>query len=87
MARANENARKLAPIIKAIQAQGITSLNGIAAALNGRRVPTPRGGGKQMGGHSGAAAVEAVGEGLTRAPIDHRHRGVYGAGAEPFWRD
>jgi hypothetical protein len=46
IARANENARKLAPIIKAIQAQVITSLNGIAAALNGRRVPTPRGGGK-----------------------------------------
>jgi hypothetical protein len=45
-ARADENARKLAPIIKAIQAQGITTLNGIAAALNGRRVPTPRGRGK-----------------------------------------
>jgi len=45
-ARANENARKLAPIIKAIQAQGITTLNGIAAALNGRRLPTPRGRGK-----------------------------------------
>jgi hypothetical protein len=45
-ARANENARKLAPIVKAIQALGITTLNGIAAALNGRRVPTPRGRGK-----------------------------------------
>jgi hypothetical protein len=45
-ARANENARKLAPIIKAIQAQGITTLAAIAAALNGRRVPTPRGVGK-----------------------------------------
>jgi hypothetical protein len=58
--RANENARKLAPIIKAIQAQGITTLNGIAAALNGRRVPTPRGS-RQMGGYAGTAAVEAVG--------------------------
>jgi hypothetical protein len=45
-AHADEKARKVAPIIKAIQAQGITTLNGIAAALNGRRVPTPRGGGK-----------------------------------------
>jgi hypothetical protein len=41
-AGANERARKLAPIIKAIQAEGITSLNGIAEALNERRVPTPR---------------------------------------------
>jgi hypothetical protein len=42
-ARADERARKLAPVIKAIQAEGITSLNGIAEALNERRVPTPRG--------------------------------------------
>jgi hypothetical protein len=28
--------------MKAIQAEGITSLNGIAEALNKRRVPTPR---------------------------------------------
>jgi hypothetical protein len=40
-ARADENARKLAPLINAIQAEGTTSLNGIAAALNVRRVPTP----------------------------------------------
>jgi hypothetical protein len=39
--RANERAAKLAPIIKAIQAKGITSL-----ALNKRRVPTPRGRGR-----------------------------------------
>jgi hypothetical protein len=42
-AGADERARKLAPVIKAIQAEGITSLNGIAEALNERRVPTPRG--------------------------------------------
>jgi hypothetical protein len=42
-ARADERARKLAPIIRAIQAKGITSLNGIAEALNEHRVPTPRG--------------------------------------------
>jgi hypothetical protein len=44
-ASANERATKLAPIVKDIQAAGITSLNGIAEALNKRRVPTPRGGG------------------------------------------
>jgi hypothetical protein len=43
MARADERATKLAPIIKAIQAKGIMSLNGIAAALNKRRIRTPRG--------------------------------------------
>jgi hypothetical protein len=42
-ARADERARKLAPIIKAIRAEGITSLSGIAAALNKRRIRTPRG--------------------------------------------
>jgi hypothetical protein len=41
-ARADERARKLAPIIKAIQAKGVTSSSGIAEALNKRRVPTPR---------------------------------------------
>jgi hypothetical protein len=41
-AGANKRATKLAPIIKALQAQGITSLSGIAEALNARRVPTPR---------------------------------------------
>jgi hypothetical protein len=42
-ALADERAAKLAPIIKALQAEGITSLNGIAEALNERRVRTPRG--------------------------------------------
>jgi hypothetical protein len=42
-ARADERAAKLAPIIKALQAEGIASLNGIAEALNERRVPTSRG--------------------------------------------
>jgi hypothetical protein len=41
-ARADERAVKFAPIIKAIQAEGITSLNGNAEALNERRVPTAR---------------------------------------------
>jgi hypothetical protein len=44
-ASANERATKLAPIVKDIQAAEITSLNGIAEALNKRRVPTPWGGG------------------------------------------
>jgi hypothetical protein len=41
-AGANERAAKLSPIVKDIQAAGITSLSGIAEALNKRRVPTPR---------------------------------------------
>jgi hypothetical protein len=45
-ARADERAAKLAPIIEALQAEGITSLNGIAEALNERRVRTPRGRGR-----------------------------------------
>jgi hypothetical protein len=45
IARADERAAKLAPVIKAIQAKGVTSLNGIAAALNKRRIRTARGDG------------------------------------------
>jgi hypothetical protein len=41
-AGANERAAKLSSIVKDIQAAGKTSLNGIAEALNKRRVPTPR---------------------------------------------
>jgi hypothetical protein len=42
-ARADERATKVAPIVKELQATGITSLNGIAAALNVRRIRTPAG--------------------------------------------
>jgi hypothetical protein len=42
-ARAAERAAKLAPIVKALQAAGITSLNGIAVSLNDRGIRTPRG--------------------------------------------
>jgi hypothetical protein len=42
-ARANERAAKLAPIVKDIQAAGVTSLNGIAEALNARGIPTAAG--------------------------------------------
>jgi hypothetical protein len=34
----------LAPVIEAIRAQGITSAEGIAKALNERKIPTARGG-------------------------------------------
>jgi Recombinase-like helix-turn-helix domain len=40
--RALRHAADLAPTIKGIQAAGITSLNGIARALNQRSVPTAR---------------------------------------------
>jgi hypothetical protein len=43
IARANARAADAAPIIAELQAAGITSLNGIAMALNARGVRTPRG--------------------------------------------
>jgi hypothetical protein len=54
-ARAHERAAKLGPIIEALQAEGITSLNGIAEALNKGRVPTPLG-----RGHRYATQVRRV---------------------------
>jgi hypothetical protein len=42
-ARATARAADLAPIMSELKAEGITSLNGIAAALNARGVPTPAG--------------------------------------------
>jgi Recombinase len=43
IARAASRAADIAPIIAELQAAGVTSLNGIAAALNARGVQTPRG--------------------------------------------
>ena len=40
-ARADARATNLAPLIAALQAAGVTKLEGIAAALNERGVPTP----------------------------------------------
>jgi len=37
-------ARDLAPVVEAIRAEGVTSLRGIAAALNARGIRTRRGG-------------------------------------------
>lgn len=45
VARATERAADLAPIIHELNGAGITSLSGMAKALTGRRVPTPRGAG------------------------------------------
>ena len=44
--RAAQHAAELAPIIAEIRATGVTSLYGIAKALNGRGVPTATGKGK-----------------------------------------
>ena len=41
--RANRMAADLAPVIAELQAAGVTSLNGIAEALNARGVLTPAG--------------------------------------------
>jgi hypothetical protein len=54
-ARANQVANELAPIIAALQAAGVTSLNGIAAALEERHIPTPGG-----SGHWHAAQVSRL---------------------------
>ena len=43
-ARRRQRAADLAPILAELRAQGITTQNGIAAALNARGVPTARGG-------------------------------------------
>lgn len=43
-AKADAHAHDLAPVIADIRGQGVSSLNGIAAALNARAIRTPRGG-------------------------------------------
>jgi hypothetical protein len=45
-ARAAAKAADLAPIVKELQASGVTSLRGIAKALNERRIPTVAGSGR-----------------------------------------
>jgi hypothetical protein len=42
-ARADESAATLTPIVKSLQAAGVTSLNALAEALNAQGVPTPAG--------------------------------------------
>jgi hypothetical protein len=42
-ARADERAAPLTPIVKSLQAAGVTSLNALAEALNAQGVPTPAG--------------------------------------------
>jgi hypothetical protein len=61
-ARADERATKVAPVVKELQATGITSLNGPAAALNARRIRTPAG--RRLAPNASATGLEAVG-GLT----------------------
>jgi hypothetical protein len=45
-ARADAHAAKLAPTTKKLQARGATTLRAIAAELNARGIPTPRGQGQ-----------------------------------------
>jgi hypothetical protein len=45
-ARADAHAAGLAPIIKSLQASGVTTLRAIAAELNRRGIQTPRGRGE-----------------------------------------
>ncbi len=41
MARADRHAADLAPTIAEIRASGVTSMRGVAMALNARKLPTP----------------------------------------------
>ena len=43
IALADENARRLLPVLSALRSEGITSIGGTAAALNAHRIPSPRG--------------------------------------------
>jgi hypothetical protein len=45
-ARADQSAADLAPVIAELRASGVTSLHGIAAALNERGIPTVAGPGR-----------------------------------------
>lgn len=47
------------PVLHELRAAGITSLSGIAAALNTRRIPAARGGG--MDGHPGSPGAASAG--------------------------
>jgi hypothetical protein len=44
--RADQRVADLAPVIAELQASGVTSLRGIAKALNERRIPTVAGSGR-----------------------------------------
>ena len=44
--RANDRAADIAPTIRALQEEGATSLNAIAAGLNAKGIPTARGAGQ-----------------------------------------
>ena len=43
MAEADEHARRLQPVLRAIQSEGAVTLAAITIALNDRKIPTPRG--------------------------------------------
>jgi hypothetical protein len=79
----NRTAVNLAPLLKELRAAGVPSLNGIAAALNERRVPTPAGSGHchaaQVAGVEAAAEV-SCGTSVTRSPL------TVGAGFPPLDR-
>jgi hypothetical protein len=44
-ARANERAADLRPVLRELERHGVTSLRGLANALNERNIPTARGAG------------------------------------------
>jgi hypothetical protein len=71
MARAVSRALDLAPTIEELQESGVTTLRGIAAALNERGIPTSHGKGQWQ-----ASQVRRL---MTAFEVVERHRQVSGA--------
>jgi hypothetical protein len=66
-ARADQKAAELAPAIAELRAAGVTSLRGIARALNERGIQPPSR--SRLAGDAGAAVVGAVASVARRAPM------------------
>jgi DNA invertase Pin-like site-specific DNA recombinase len=62
-ARANERAADLRPVLRELQRHGVTSLRGIANALNERSIPTARG----QGGWSAVQVARVLQRAMPRA--------------------
>jgi hypothetical protein len=75
-ARADVRATRLAPIIAELQARGVTTLKGIAAALNERGVPPPSGHGQWRSTQVGRLLKRLArrGTSLTSLPLACRRR-------------
>ena len=75
-ARADVRATKLAPVITELRAAGVTSLKGIAMALNERGVPPPSGRGQWRATQVSRVLARLPGGGtsLTASPLACRRQ-------------